>query len=91
MKIHSYVKLGKEFENNFGKIRRVRYDPGKRPVGQGPLKRNIVEGLLEIEIAPVELNGLNEATTSKELERMQSGNTNLRDILSTPEQLNSEK
>ena len=51
-----------------------------------PLKR-----LLEKENAPVELNGLNERTSSKDLERMQSGNTNLRDILSTPEQLNSEK
>jgi len=41
--------------------------------------------------APVELNDLNEIPISKELERMQSGNTNLRDILSTPEQFNSER
>ena len=46
---------------------------------------------LKREIALVELNGLNEITSSKELERMQSGNTNLRDILSTLEQLNSER
>ena len=45
-----------------------------------PLKR-----LLEKENAPVELNDLNEIPISKELERMQSGNTNLQDILSTPE------
>ena len=36
-------------------------------------------------IASVELIGLNERTSLKDLERMQSGNTNLRDILSTPE------
>ena len=54
-------------------------------------KENTVERLLEKEIAPVELNGLNEITSSKELERIQSGNTNLRDIFSTREQLNSEK
>ena len=43
------------------------------------------------DVAPVELNDLNEIPISKELERMQSGNTNLRDILSTPEQFNSER
>ena len=32
---------------------------------------------LKREIAPVESNGLNEIPISKELERMQSGNTNL--------------
>ena len=42
-------------------------------MGQGPLKRYTIELLLETEIAPVELNGLNEITTSKDLERMQSG------------------
>ena len=47
--------------------------------------------LLEKEIDPVDLNGLNEITSSKELERMQSGNTILQGIFSTPEQLNSEK
>ena len=41
--------------------------------------------------APVEIKDLNERTSSKDLERMHSGNTNLRDILSIPEQLNSEK
>ena len=54
-------------------------------------KETPLNDYLKRDIAPVELNGLNEITTSKELERMQSGNTNLRDILSTPEQLNSEK
>ena len=52
---------------------------------EAPLKR------FKRDVAPVELNDLNEIPISKELERMQSGNTNLRDILSTPEQLNSEK
>ena len=47
--------------------------------------------MIEIDIAPVELNDLTEIPISKELERMQSGNTNLRDILSTPEQFNSER
>ena len=41
--------------------------------------------------APVEIKDLNERTSSKDLERMHSGNTNLRDILSIPEQLNNEK
>ena len=50
-----------------------------------PLKR------FKRDVAPVELNDLNEIPISKELERMQSGNTNLRDILSTPEQFNSER
>ena len=35
--------------------------------------------------APVEIKDLNERTSSKDLERMHSGNTNLRDILSIPE------
>ena len=41
--------------------------------------------------APVEIKDLNERTSSKDLERMHSGNTNLREILSTPEQFNSER
>ena len=42
----------------------------------GPLKRNTVERF-EREIAPVELNGLNEITTSKYLEWIENGNTSL--------------
>ena len=40
---------------------------------------------------PVELDGSKGITSSKELEWKQSGNTILLDIMSTPEQLNSEK
>ena len=59
-------------------------------MGQGPLKRNAVERF-EREIVLVELNGLNEITISKRLERIQSGSTNLRDIFSTLEQMNNEE
>ena len=45
-------------------------------MGYGPLKRNTVERF-EREIAPVELNDLNEITTSKEFERIENGNLNL--------------
>ena len=50
-------------------------------------KDTLLNDCLKREIAPVKLNGMNEITSSKELERKQSGNTNLRDIYSTPEQL----
>ena len=70
-------QTSKDFGNGSGKIGRVRQDPGKRNVGQGPLERTIIEGLLEIEIAPVELNSLKERKTSKYLERIENGNTNL--------------
>ena len=46
-------------------------------MGKGPLIRYIFEKLLEREIAPVELNDLNEITTSKYLERIENGNTSL--------------
>ena len=63
---HSYVKLGKESENNSGKEleesgKILEKDLWVRAHWKGtPLK-----WLLEKEIAPVELNGLNEVTTSK--------------------------
>ena len=43
-------------------------------MGQGPLGRTIVEGLLEIEIAPVELNSLNERKNLEVLEQIKNGN-----------------
>ena len=47
--------------------------------------------MIKRENAPVDLKGLNEITSSKEFEHKQSGNMNLRDILNTPEQLNSKR
>ena len=65
MIIHSYVKLRNEFENNSGK----KLEESGKILGKDlwvrahsretPLKR------FEGEIAPVELNGLNEIITSK--------------------------
>ena len=53
----------------------------EKTYGLGPTQRYTIERFLKREIAPVELNGLNEVTTSKELELMQSGNTNLQRYL----------
>ena len=89
--IHTYVKLRKEFlriapgeleESGkiLGKDLWVRAHSKETPLNN--LKRDN---------APIEIKDLNERTSSKDLERKQSGNTNLRDILSTPEQLNSER
>ena len=49
----------------------------KKTCGLGPTQRNTVERLLEREIAPVELNGLNEVTSSQKLEQIENGNFNL--------------
>ena len=54
-------------------------------------KETLLKRLLEKEIALVELNGLNEVTSSQKLERKQSGNTNLQDALSTPKQMDSKR
>ena len=90
MKIHSYVKLGKTLGIAPDKLEESGKILGKdlwvrAHSKETPLKR------FKREKSPVELNDLNEGTSSKELERKQSVSTNLRDILSTPEQLNSEK
>ena len=45
-------------------------------MGQGPLKRYTIEQFKR-EIAPAELNSLNEITTSKYLEQIENGNTSL--------------
>ena len=71
MMIHSYVKLGKDF----AKLREKLEESGKilgKTCGLGPTQRNTVEKI-KGEIAPVELKGLNEVTSSKDLERKQSG------------------
>ena len=49
----------------------------EKTCGLGPTKRYTVEQLIERGIAPVELNDLNEITTSKYLERIENGNTSL--------------
>ena len=77
MIIHSYVKLGEEFEDSSRKIEESGKNMGKDLWVRAHSKETPLNDCLKKEIALVELNGLNEITSSKELERMQSGNTNL--------------
>ena len=65
MIIHSYVKLGEEFESNSGKLKESGKILGKDPWVRSHSRENTVERLVEKEIAPVELNGLNVITNSK--------------------------
>ena len=65
MIIHSYVKLCNEFENNSEKLEESGKILEKDLWARAHSKENTVERLLEKEISPVELNGLNEITTSK--------------------------
>ena len=60
----SYVKLGKEFKSNSGKNEKSDVRSREKTYGLGPTKRYTVGRLLEREIAPDDLNGLNEITTS---------------------------
>ena len=64
MTIHSYVKLWKEFENNSEKLEESGKILGKYLWVRAHSKETPLKWLLENEIAPVELNGLNEVTTS---------------------------
>ena len=73
--------LTSHFEMNLGMAPRKLEESGrilgKNPWVRAHSKENTVEQLIERGIAPVELNGLNEITTSKYLERIENGNTSL--------------
>ena len=73
---HSYVKLWNEFENNSRKIEESGKILGKDLWVRAHSKEMPLKWFKR-EIAPVELNGLNEITISKQLERIKNGNTNL--------------
>ena len=67
----------KRIENNSRELEESGKILGKDLWVRAHSKEDTVEGLLEIEIAPVELNSLKEITTSKYLERIKNGNTSL--------------
>lgn len=77
MTIHTYVILCNEFENNTGKIEESGKILGKDLWVRAHSKKSTVERLLKRETAPVDLNGLNELTSTKELEQIENGNLNL--------------
>ena len=64
MIIHSYVKLCNEFENNSEKLEESGKILGKDLWVRGHPKETPLNNLKK-KIAPVELNSLNEVTTSK--------------------------
>ena len=65
MIIHSYVKLRKEFKNTSEKLEEPGKILGKDMWVRIHSKETPLKDFLKREIAPVELNGLNEITTSK--------------------------
>ena len=73
--IHTYVELRKGLENISGKLEESGKILGKDLWVRAHWKGTPLKWLLEKEIAPVELNDLNEITTSKYLERIENGNT----------------
>ena len=73
---HSYVKLRKEFSEYLRENKKSQVRSWEKTCGLGPTQRNIVERF-ERKKAPVELKDLNERTSPKDLERMQSENMNL--------------
>ena len=65
MRIHSYVKLGKELRITLEKLEESGKILAKDPWVRAHSKETPLNDYLKREIAPVELNGLNEITTSK--------------------------
>ena len=60
-----------------GKLKELGKILGKDMWVRAHSKETLLNDYLKREITPVELNGLNEIPISKELERIQSANTNL--------------
>ena len=73
---HSYVKLQKNLGIAPGKLEESGKILGKDLWVRAHSKENTIERF-KSGIAPVDLNGLNEITSSKELERIENGNLNL--------------